>query len=318
MTGSRRSARVWVIPVVAVLAAGCAGPSLGSDADALESEVAGLPGVASARVDYHEPLPVDSGKLALHVEMSRDATPGQVEAVARTAYDAFSSTHRGEEADLKIRAGSTSVALRSFQPEASTTAVSTAVSTGLLATPEGGSVALDLTTDGVPGGDHVAGTYLVTLPAGSTSADIPGLLTSLAAGRPDDDIGWGARAADGSSLSYDDGLPPAPVVDRWERLQEPGVPFAVRALEVGAVFAEGRSTVRYDVDDPADRRSLDTITHPQLRALGDGEWVYTLRGPRGTYLAEIDRYLCLPVSQGGYDDLLEAWATEELGACDPA
>jgi hypothetical protein len=276
-----------------------------------------MPGVTSAQLDYHEPVPLDSGKLALKVEMSDTATPDQVVAVTQTAYRAFSSTHQGEEADLSIRAGHTTVALRAFEPDASSTAVSGAVRTGLMATPDTGSVAIDLTTDGVSKGDHVAGTYLVALPEGSSYADVRDLLASLAVHQPDNgQIGWGGAAADGSSLTYDSGFPPEQLVDRWERMQEAEVPLAVRAFKGGALFAEGRSTRRYDVDDPGDRRALDRITHSQLRALGDGEWVYTLLGPRGAYLAEIDRYICVPTSQGSYDDELEAWATEEFGHCE--
>lgn len=310
----------WLPIVVAVagLCVGCANPNLDSEADGLRVEVAGLPGVASASLDYSKPVPLDSGKLALKVEMSVTATSDQVVAVTETAYHAFSSTHRAEEADLSIRAGHTTVALRAFEPEASTTSVSTAVRTGLAAVPEGGSVAIDLTTDGVPQGDHVAGTYLVVLAEGSTFAEVPELLVSLADQEPDNSqIGWGGAAADGSSLSYDTGFPPERLIHRWEAMQGADIRSAVRALEDGTLFVEGRLTRKYDVNKPADRRALDTIAHSQLRNLGDGEWVYTLLGPRGAYLAEIDRFVCVPSSEGVYDDQLEAWATAAFGDCEP-
>ena len=89
--------------------------------------MAGLSGVTSARLDYHDPVPLDAGKLALKVEMSDTATPDQVVAVAQTAYGAFSSTHRGKEADLSIQTGHATVALRSFDPDASSTAVDEAI-----------------------------------------------------------------------------------------------------------------------------------------------------------------------------------------------
>ena len=308
----------WLsVIAAAALCFGCADPSLDSEADGLRADVLDLPGVTSAELTYSEPVTLDSGKLILRVEMMDTATSDQVVAVAETAYGAFSTTHRGEEADLSIHAGPASVALRSFEPDASVNAVSAAVRTGLMAAPDAGSVAVDLTTDDVPEGDHVAGSYLVTLPAGSTFADVPPLLASLAEQHPDDtQIGWGGAAGDGSSLSYDDGFPPAQLVGRWEGMQTAELPLAVRALEDGALFVQGRLTRRYDVTDPSDRRALDKITHPQLSALGDGEWVYTLLGPQGAYLAEVDRFVCVPASEGPYDDELEAWVTAQFGDCE--
>lgn len=311
----------WLSVLVAVagLAVGCANESLDSEADELRIEVAGLPGVTSAELDYSEPVTLDSGKLVLEVEMNDTATPDEVVGVAETAYRAFSSTHLDEEADLKIRAGQTTVALRSFEPEASLTAVSDAARIGLMARPDGGSVAVDLTTDGVPTGDHVAGTYLVGLPEGSTFVEVPDLLASLAVDQPEDaQIGWGGAAADGSSLSYESGFPPEELVGRWERMQRAELPLAVRATTDGVLLAEGRLTASYDVEEVADRRALDSITHPQLRALaeGDGEWGYTLLGPDGAYLADIDRFVCAPTPGGPYDDQLEAWATDQFGPCE--
>ncbi|MGD9959290.1 hypothetical protein [Nocardioides sp.] len=312
----RRISWLPVVAIVAGLCVGCANPSRESEADELRTEVAGLPGVTAAQLDYGEPVPLQSGSVVMKVEMSGQATADQVVTVVETAYRAFSSTHQDEEADLSVRAGPTTVALRSFEPEASPAAVSDAVRTGLLAAPASGSVAIDLTTDDVPKGNHVAGTYLVALPDGSTFADIPELLDSLAAQQPDGgQIGWGGTAADGTLLSFDHGFPPAQLVGRWESMQRPDAPVAMRALEDGALFVEARPTARYDVTDPADRRALDRITHPQVRALGDGEWVYTLIGPRGGYLAEIDRFICAPASEGPYDDQLEAWVTARLGPC---
>ena len=263
-----------------------------------------------------EPITLDSGKVVLTVRMSETAAPDRIAAVAETAYEGFSGTHHGEEADLAIRAGATTVALRSFEPDASVSAVGDAVRAGLAATPDGGSVAIDLTTQDVPKGEHVAGTYVVTLPAGSTSSDVPAFLAGAAAHHdPDGLIGWGATAADGASLSYDRGFPPADVVGRWQRLQASGLPVAVRAFDNGALLAEARLARPYDVSDPADREALDRITHAHLRGLGETNWFYELRGPRGGTLVSIDRYVCAPTSEGPYDDELEAWVTARVGPC---
>lgn len=309
-------ATLIVLASLTLAVGGCADPSRESDADALRDGLTDLPGVTSVKLDYTEPVVLDSGKLALEVEMTDTASAEQVAAVIETAYDAFHTTHHGEEADLSVAAGSTTVALRAFEPEASVAAVGAATRTGLTATPKGGWATIDLTTDGVPKGDHVAGTYIVTLPGGSTAADVPVLLESLAAEHDGDFlIGWGAAAADGSSLTYDVGFPPAELVTRWERMQHAGAPLAVRAVEDGAMFVTGGLSSTYDLTERADRRALDRITRSQLRVLGAGEWTYDLVDADGRPVTSIDRYLCEPTSEGPYDDELEAWVLATWGRC---
>lgn len=304
------------LTAVAVLGAGCADPSLEKEADDLRAEVAALPGVTDARLDYTEPITLDSGKVLLTVRMDEDASATEVTEVARTAYGAFRGTHHDEEADLAIRAGRTTVAVRSFEPEASVDAVGEAVRTGLDAAPAGAAVAIDLTTQEVAKGDHVAGTYLVALPSGSAAADVPSFLADAAADHDENPlIGWGAMAADGASLTYDKGFPPAGVVTRWERLQASGVPLALRAFANGALLAEARLDHRYDLADPADRRALDRITHAHLTALGEDDFSYELDGPGGAAIVSIDRYVCAPTSEGPYDDAVEAWVTDRIGPC---
>lgn len=296
---------VLVLAVLVVLAAaGCADPSLEPEADELRSELRGMPGVDSVDLDYTEPVTLDSGKVAVTVRMDHDASTDQVAEVVEAAYDAFRGTHHGEEADLDLHTGRSSVALRSFEPEAEVAAVGDAVRTGLEAAPAGGAVAIDLTTQRVPRGDHVAGTYVITLSPGSSRTEVPAFLAELASQHADDPlVGWGAAAADGSALTYDHGFPPADLVAHWERVQAAGPPVAVRAVEDGALFVTGRAEAQQDV-------------RPQLRALGDGPWTYDLAGPGGRRLASLDRYLCLTTSEGPYDDRLDAWLERELGPCD--
>ncbi len=310
-------ASLFTIAAIIVSLTGCANPNLDSEAADLRAELADLPGVAAVELDYSEPITLDSGKLALTVEMSGDATADQIVAATETAYDAFRTTHRHEEADLALVAGETTVAVRAFEPEASAAAVGDATSTGLGAVPTGGSAAIDLTTQRVSKGDHVAGTYVISLPAGSRSAGVPALLESLAAEHEASSlIGWGGAAADGSSLQFDKGFPPADVVTRWSRLQDAELPLSVRALTDGVMFAEGSLLKTYDLTERADRRELDKITHAQLRTLsGAGEWAYDVYDTAGTSVASIDRYICEPIAEGPYDTELEAWALRELGPC---
>lgn len=131
----RAIAALVIMAGLAIAPAGCADPSRESEADTLRGELADLPGVTSARLDYTEPVILDSGKLALEVDMTDDASADQVVAVTETAYGAFRTTHHGEEADLAIAAGRTTVAVRAFEPDASVAAVSAATRTGLTAAP---------------------------------------------------------------------------------------------------------------------------------------------------------------------------------------
>ncbi len=310
-------ASLIIFASLTVVVGGCADPSRESDADALRDGLADFPGVTSVRLDYTEPVVLDSGKLTLDVEMTDEATADQIVAVTETAYDAFRTTHHGEEADLAIATGKTTVALRAFEPDASVAAVGAATRTGLTAAPEAGWVTIDLTTQEVPKGDHVAGTYVVALPEGSTAPDVPGLLESLAAEHDGQSlIGWGGAAGDGSSLTYDVGFPPAELIARWVRMQAAGPPLAVRAFEDGAMFATGHLGSTYDLTRRADRRALDRVIRPQLRALGEDEWTYDLVDTDVALVTSIDRYICEPTSEGPYDDEVEAWVAATFGRCD--
>lgn len=312
----RAIAALFTLAALTIGLAGCANQNLASEAGDLRGELADLPGVAVAELDYAKPITLDSGKLALQIEMTEDATPDQIVAVTETAYDAFRTTHRGEEADLSVIAGKTTVTLRAFEPDAETSAVSEATRTGLTAAPTGGAATIDLMTQDVSKGDHVSATYVIALPEGSTAEDVPGLLDSLAADHePSSLIGWGGAAADGSSLKFDKGFPPEQLVSRWLGMQTAGVPLSVRAFEEGSMFAEGNLTTTYDVSKPADRRALDRIAKPQMRAMGAGEWVYDLIDPAGTYVVSVDRYICETAAEGAYNKALEAWAATEFGPC---
>lgn len=295
---------------------GCADMSKKSQAEELEAELADLPGVASVDLDYTKPVPLDSGKLALKVTMSRDADRDQITEVVQTAYDAFRGTHHGEEADLSVAAGKTTVALRAFEPEATVDAVGQATTTGLDAAPDDGWVAIDLMTQEVDKGDHVSGTYLVGMPDGTTAADVPAELEALAADHDQDPLfGWGAAAADGASLAYDSGFPPQALLTTWSAAQDAELPLAVRAFADGSLFAEGTVPAGLDATTRGGQRDLDRIVHPQLRALGDGQWVYDLYDADGDYLASLDRYICESTSEGRYDDRLEAWVKQTHGPC---
>ncbi|WP_028659889.1 hypothetical protein [Nocardioides insulae] len=314
----RITALFTVATALAVTLAGCADPSRRAEAESLRAELADLPGVVSVRLRYTEPVVLDSGKLFLHTTMAETATPEQIVRVTETAYDAFHSTHQHEEADLAVRAGRTTVALRAFEPEASVDAVGRSVLRGLTAAPDGGSAAIDLTTQRVPDGDHVAGTYVLSLPSGSTAAEVPVLLTTLAGQHDESElIGWGGAAADGSSLSYDSGFPPPELLARWERFQAAGPRLAVRAFVDGVLFAEGRLASAYDRGSRAERRGLERAVQRQLLVLGDGEWAYDLADADGGRLVSIDRYLCEHSSESPLDARLEAWVVERLGPCRP-
>lgn len=297
----------------AVLGSGC-DPNLTAEADALQSSLRAMPGVRAVTLDYTEPVPLDSGKVLVTARMDKGSSRAELIEVVTTAYDAFRTTHHHEEADLHLRAGRIGVDVRAFRPEASRDAVAHAVERGLAATPPGGSVTIDLTTQDVARGDHVAGTYVVGLGPGSTAADVAAFLRNPPTSAGDDLIGWGAKADDGSSLTYDRGIPPEALIARWLRLQQHGVPVRVRAFRTGALFLAADAPAHLDADRPRDQRALARLAQRHLRELTGSDWGYDLYGPSGPLVA-IDRYLCPSSSDGPVDDLVERWVTARFGPC---
>ena len=114
---------VAVVALFLPLLTACANPSQQADAEDLRDRLVELPGVSRATLDYTEPVTLDSGKVALRVEMTKNADAAQITDVVATTYDAFAGTHHGEEGDLDVAVGSDLIHLRSFEPDAEVTAV---------------------------------------------------------------------------------------------------------------------------------------------------------------------------------------------------
>lgn len=203
------------------LLSGCADPSLEADAEQLHDAVRALPGVASADAEYTAPVALDSGKLRLAVRLDRGATPDEVADVGSTIYEAFSTTHRGEEADADVTIGASRLHLRSFQPEADVEAVAREWRLGAeLAA--GNEVALDVMTQDVASGDHVRTQVDVTLGDGTGASDVTATLAALERAHGGDDAqrGWGVRAGDGSGVERDDGFPTEETLASWQSLRD--------------------------------------------------------------------------------------------------
>lgn len=190
--------------------AACANPSRANEADELRDRLADLPGVASADLDYTEPITLDSGKLTLTVTLGSDATADDFVAVVTTTYDAFADVHRGEEGDLEVIWGDDTAHLRSFEPEADVDAVSAAAEAAVPVL--AGAVArVGFNTQDVVATPHVETQFTVTV----EEPGIEGVLAAL----PDLDrrfgsiehAGWTVQTAVENSwaLNSSDGLPDA-------------------------------------------------------------------------------------------------------------
>ncbi|RYE76997.1 MAG: hypothetical protein EOO74_07580, partial [Myxococcales bacterium] len=138
-----------------------ANPSQEAGAEDLRTELAAMTGVETASLDYTEPVPLDSGKLLLKVRMTPDAPDAAVRAVVTTTYDAFRTTHRSEEGDLDVAIDDDVIHLRSFEPEAGTDAVGSALDDALTVLPTG-KVTARINTQDVSRKPHVHTEFQVT------------------------------------------------------------------------------------------------------------------------------------------------------------
>lgn len=263
------------------LLSACADPSHASEADALRDELAELPGVVSADLDYTEPVTLDSGKLALRVEMAPGASAGDVREVVATTYTAFEDVHHGEEGDLDITIGDDLVHLRSFEPDADTADVADAAERAV-AVLGIGIVRADINTQDVAAAPHVHTQYDVTVPEPGVESMLSALdgLEAEHAGIPD--AGWTVRSGDdgGWALSAQDGFPDRGQRDRLDQLRE--------GLPAGATIWLGEddnTTVRLPADTPPAVAAAVASRHLDLIG-GPGKAFYDIE-QGGDFLAMI-------------------------------
>lgn len=282
----------------------CANPSHADDADDLAETLRGLADVRRVTLRYSEPITLDSGKISLAVTMSDGADPDRITAVVDTAYEAFRSTHHDEEADLEVAADDDVLALRSFQPSATTQAVVAAARAPLTFAADTAVDATVMTQD-VDAAPHVSTTTTLTLPDGTTASDVLAQFGRIeTAFDPDPLRHWAVRAADTSGLGTDSPYPTAATLDLWRQLRAES-----RGLGRGAaVFLQDdpdrKTPLRFvevelgDVDPYGDAATVAPIVAAAQRQIdlirldGDG-WSYTLTKD-GEQISLIDPNLCDP------------------------
>ncbi len=206
----------FVLPLLTA----CADPSRSDDADDLRSQLAELPGVAKADLDYIEPVFLDSGKLELRVRMADDADPAAVVEVISTAYDAFADTHRGEEGDVFVAIGDDTIHLRSFEPEADVDAVQQATTHAIAVLPAG-SVRVDIDTQDADKKPYVFTSYDVKI-AEHDPDSVLQALTDLEQAHDDiPNAGWSVQTASrpGWQLKSSDGFPDSEQRALFEQLR---------------------------------------------------------------------------------------------------
>ena len=212
------------------LLSACAGPSHRTDAEDLRDRLAGLPGVSRATLDYTEPVTLDSGKLALRVEMAKNAGADQITRVVTTTYDAFADRHHGEEGDLDVAVGGDLIHLRSFEPDAEVAAVEEATARAVAVLPSG-SVRADINTQEVSRAPHVFTRFAVSVERPGRDS-VLAVLADLEKGHADlPDAGWSVQSggASGWLVGSDEGFPDAQVLALFDDLSD-GLPDGAAVL----------------------------------------------------------------------------------------
>lgn len=242
----------------------CAGPSHAGDADELRDRLAGLPGVASAKLDYTAPVTLDSGKLQLRVALAEDADASAVVAVVTTTYDAFAGVHHGEEGDLDVTWRGDVVHLRSFEPDAGTSDV-TAAAEQAVPVLEAEDVRVDLETQDVHKAPHVRTRFTVTTAPGPDA-----LLAAL----PALDRRFGA-------IPHADWTVQAAPEGTWTLVSGGGLPHAEQLALFGRLRAGlPRGATVWLGDDGATSLTLPAGTTPEAAAAQVGRQLALLGGAR--------------------------------------
>ena len=207
----------------AVLAA-CANPSHATEADELRDQLAALPGVVSADLDYTEPITLDSGKLALEVSMEPGVTAGEVRKVVAVTYAAFEDVHHDEEGDLNVTIGEDTLHLRSFEPDAETSDVADAAERAV-AVFASGKVSAGIDTQDADAAPYVHTQYDVAVTEPGVES-LLSALTELEAAHTDiPNAGWTVQSGndEGWALSSQNGFPGEGQHKRLDQLRE-GLP----------------------------------------------------------------------------------------------
>lgn len=275
-----RTSRLSVAAVATGLLAlttACASPSHAADAAGLRQDLRDLPGVTKVDLDYTEPVTLDSGKLELRVRMSASARPAAAVRVVTTAYRAFSTTHRGEEADLHVSLGDDTLHLRSFEPKAEVGPVGRAAGEAVSVLSDGPARA-DITTQDVKRSPHVLTSYTVTAPAPGGDS----VLTTLERLRhKHSDVpaaGWRVQGRGDSSweLGATHGFPDADEVDLFQQLR--------RGLPAGSAVQLINELVTIQVPSTVDAATVSRLTERHLALLGGARMAsYDMTSDKGVY-----------------------------------
>lgn len=247
---------------------GCASPSRSAEASDLQERLSELSGVVAADLDYTEPQTLDSGKLALRVEMDGGAGAAEIAGVVRTAYTAFADVHQDEEGDLDVTVGDDIVHLRSFEPEADPDDVAKAAEQAVAVLAEG-VVRVDINTQEVADAPHVESRYDVTVAEPGADSLLAAVADLEREHNDIPDAAWTVRAGEesGWALQSGRGFP--------DEQQRALLPQLGKGLPDGATMWLG--------DDASATLRLPTGTSPaevsaivgrHLRLLGDRDELF--------------------------------------------
>lgn len=285
--------------LMAGVLAGCAGPNLQDEAEELADSLRQENGINDVDVDYNDPEFLDSGKVVMTVTMDESVTPEQIGDVVGTVYEAFRTTHHGEEGDVDVIAGDDMVHVRSFESEPSTRSV-VDEAVAVLALRDRGAVEVRIDAQSPKSATDVGSDNVLTLGPNTTAEDVVAELPVIERelGNPDERR-WTVAAATGDSIGSEPGLPTAGILARWQRLRV----SADRLGDASVVFEElGPDDLSRwaQVDVPG----LDPQVRPQRTAsivqnqidlirLDNDLWVYELTSD-GASVSWIDPMICRP------------------------
>lgn len=278
---------------------GCAGPNLQSEADELTDSLRNTDQVTSVDLEYTEPITLDSGKLALTVKMNKSATAEHVGQVIETVYDAFSTTHRGEEGDVDVLVGDDKVHVRSFESDPSTQSVVDEAVT-VLAVRDRGALVVNIDTQDPKSSSTPGSVNTLTLGAGSTVksvlAELPELESAL--GNPPE-RDWTVAAATGDSIGRGPGLPTAETLALWKQLRVSAAKFGKSSVGLEDIRDAPYRFVEVDapgIDPQTDSQRLVPLVQEQIgltRLPGEDGWSYELTSD-GLTVTWIDPLICRP------------------------
>lgn len=150
---------------------GCTPANHGDEARGLRDELRGMEGVDTVALRYDQPELLDAADVDLSVAMLETASPDDVAAAVRTAYEGLTDAHFDEEGNVALTWRDDTLSLRTFESEAEPEDVAEAARIGAEIAAAHPEVAIALMAQWVGSPPHVRTSVRLRLPRGTTRAE---------------------------------------------------------------------------------------------------------------------------------------------------